>query len=119
MKTSVMCYGGTLVIGIALATLAGCGGGQKDDGKAGAQGATTAPAIEKQKVPLVPKVEVADWCIEHGVPESKCTRCNSKLIADFKGKGDWCETHNLPKSQCIACDPELKAKLEALQPKTK
>ncbi len=24
-----------------------------------------------------------DWCGEHAVPESQCTRCNSSLIAAF------------------------------------
>jgi hypothetical protein len=63
------------------------------------------------------KVEEADWCAEHGVPESVCTRCNPKLIADFKEKGDWCKEHNLPESQCIKCDPSLKEKFEAMAPK--
>lgn len=59
----------------------------------------------------------ADWCAEHGVPESICTRCNTKLIAEFKQKGDWCKEHNLPESQCIECNPELKEKFEAMKPK--
>lgn len=65
----------------------------------------------------VTKVDEADWCAEHGVPESVCTRCNPKLIADFKQNGDWCKEHNLPESQCIQCDPSLKEKLEAMAPK--
>ena len=62
------------------------------------------------------QAEEAEWCAEHGVPESICTRCHPKLIADFKQKGDWCKDHNLPKSQCIQCDPGIKAKLEAMKP---
>ena len=58
-----------------------------------------------------------DWCAEHGVPESICTRCNPNLIASFKQKGDWCKEHNLPESQCIACNPDLKAKFETMAPK--
>ncbi|QOJ14136.1 MAG: hypothetical protein HRU75_05595 [Planctomycetia bacterium] len=58
-----------------------------------------------------------DWCAEHGVPESICTRCNKKLIAEFKKKGDWCKEHDLPESQCILCNPELKEKFEAMKPK--
>lgn len=49
-----------------------------------------------------------DWCGEHQVPESQCTRCNSKLIAAFKASGDWCAEHGLPESQCLICNPNLK-----------
>jgi hypothetical protein len=49
-----------------------------------------------------------DWCEEHQVPESQCTRCNAQLIAAFKATGDWCEEHGLPESQCLKCNPELK-----------
>lgn len=48
-----------------------------------------------------------DWCGEHGVPESQCTRCHEELIAAFKATGDWCDEHGLPKSQCKSCDPGL------------
>lgn len=49
-----------------------------------------------------------DWCGEHQVPESQCTRCNPDLIAAFKATGDWCEEHGMPESQCLACNPDLK-----------
>jgi len=49
-----------------------------------------------------------DWCGEHQVPESQCTRCNAKLIAAFKATGDWCAEHGLPESQCLVCNPDLK-----------
>lgn len=49
-----------------------------------------------------------DWCDEHQVPESQCTRCNPELAAAFKATGDWCEEHGLPESQCLKCNPELK-----------
>lgn len=49
-----------------------------------------------------------DWCGEHLVPESQCTRCNPDLVAAFKATGDWCEEHGMPESQCLACNPELK-----------
>lgn len=61
--------------------------------------------------------EIPDWCAEHGVPESICTRCNKKLIAEFKQKGDWCKEHNVPESQCIECNPELAEKFAAMAPK--
>ena len=47
----------------------------------------------------------ADWCGEHAVPESQCTRCDPSLVAAFKATGDWCAEHGLPESQCVACDP--------------
>jgi hypothetical protein len=49
-----------------------------------------------------------DWCGEHQVPESQCTRCNPDLIAAFKATNDWCEEHGLPESQCLVCNPDLK-----------
>ncbi|MFW6161630.1 MAG: efflux RND transporter periplasmic adaptor subunit [Planctomycetota bacterium] len=55
----------------------------------------------------------ADWCDEHGVPESACTRCNPALVAQFKADGDWCAEHALPESHCEACNPGARAALEA------
>lgn len=49
-----------------------------------------------------------DWCGEHQVPESLCTRCNASLIPAFKATGDWCAEHGLPESQCLLCNPDLK-----------
>ncbi|MFH1741626.1 MAG: efflux RND transporter periplasmic adaptor subunit [bacterium] len=49
-----------------------------------------------------------DWCEEHEVPESGCTRCNPSLIDIFKEKGDWCAGHNVPESQCAICNPGCK-----------
>lgn len=49
-----------------------------------------------------------DWCDEHQVQETMCTRCDPSLIPAFKTAGDWDEKHGLPKSQCLKCDPTLK-----------
>jgi hypothetical protein len=49
----------------------------------------------------------ADWCGEHEVPESLCTRCNPTLVAAFQATGDWCAEHGLPESQCRICNPNL------------
>ena len=49
-----------------------------------------------------------DWCGEHQVPESQCTRCNPDLVPAFKATGDWCQEHGLPESQCLKCNPDLK-----------
>lgn len=48
-----------------------------------------------------------DWCAEHQVPESQCTRCNPSLAAAFQATGDWCAEHGLPESQCRTCNPGL------------
>lgn len=58
-----------------------------------------------------------DWCAEHGVPESVCTRCKASLIPAFKAKKDWCSEHSMPESQCVACNPELAAKFKAMAPR--
>jgi hypothetical protein len=49
-----------------------------------------------------------DWCVEHNVAESQCTRCDKALIPVFKATGDWCQKHGLPNSQCVKCNPKLK-----------
>lgn len=72
---------------------------------------------DSTKTAAVAKTDEGDWCAEHGVPESVCTKCHPKLIAGFKRKGDWCKEHNVPESQCIQCDPSLKEKFEAMAPK--
>jgi cobalt-zinc-cadmium efflux system membrane fusion protein len=48
-----------------------------------------------------------DWCVEHRVPESECTKCNPSLIPAFKAKGDWCNEHQLPESHDRICHPGL------------
>lgn len=49
-----------------------------------------------------------DWCDEHQVPESQCTKCHPELIPAFKATSDWCEEHQMPESQCRKCKPDLK-----------
>jgi hypothetical protein len=98
------------VLTLALAAAA-CGDARTPPEPAAAQ---TAPA--QPRAPIVPVRKAADWCAEHGVPESVCTRCNDELVAGFKAKGDWCAKHGLPTSQCVACDPSLEAKLRAAAP---
>ena len=50
-------------------------------------------------------VASADWCAGHGVPESKCTKCNPSLIEQYKKAGDWCAGHGFPESVCPICNP--------------
>lgn len=65
-------------------------------------------SAEQKPVAAVAPGSYEDWCDEHGVPESQCTRCNPSLTAAFKATGDWCEEHGMPESQCLACNPDLK-----------
>ena len=108
---------GCVAFSMIVAGVLGVGGCGKSDAGKTASG-TKAPvrqtgAAEQPKAPLIPKTEIADWCKEHGVPESVCTKCNTALIAQFKEKGDWCKEHDAPESQCFACHPELEAKFAA------
>ncbi|UCE58257.1 MAG: efflux RND transporter periplasmic adaptor subunit [Phycisphaerales bacterium] len=57
-----------------------------------------------------------NWCAEHGVPESVCTRCDPTLIARFKNANDWCTEHGLPESQCTICNPKVREEFAALRP---
>lgn len=50
--------------------------------------------------------EVNDWCAEHGIAESACTKCDPTLIAKFKEAGDYCTKHGFPESQCPLCKQE-------------
>ena len=54
------------------------------------------------------EVDMSDWCAEHAVPESVCTKCHPQLIDGFKAKGDWCAEHDLPESHCRLCNPGIK-----------
>lgn len=84
-----------------------------------ASSACSKPAPEEKQAPatVAPAQHAAanvkpgsheDWCAEHAVPESQCTRCNTALVAAFKATGDWCAEHGLPESQCLKCNPNLK-----------
>jgi hypothetical protein len=68
----------------------------------------TAQQTAEHAGPEVVPGSYEDWCGEHAVPESQCTRCNPELIAAFKATGDWCDEHGLPESQCLACNPDIK-----------
>lgn len=72
-----------------------------------AQGAPGAPGKGHAPAGVKPGSH-EDWCAEHAVPESQCTRCSPDLIPAFKATGDWCAEHGLPESQCLKCNPDLK-----------
>ena len=71
-----------------------------------------APEAPEPERAVVPDVEGehsaadADWCAGHGLPESKCTKCNPELVAGFKAAGDWCVEHGFPESACPVCNPQ-------------
>lgn len=97
----------------ALVSLALCACDKKSDPPPAAEKpATAAPAAAAEEPihahPGAKPGSYEDWCGEHQVPESLCTRCNASLIAAFKATDDWCEEHGLPESQCLTCNPELK-----------
>ena len=69
---------------------------------------TASPEATGHGVPGAEPGSHEDWCGEHQVAESQCTRCNATLIPVFKASDDWCDTHGLPESQCLACNPDLK-----------
>lgn len=96
-----------LTLSLGLAT--GC---SKDEGSKKAEPAEKAadkqPATDKGHAPAgVKPGSHEDWCAEHAVPESQCTRCNADLIPAFKATNDWCAEHGLPESQCKLCNPQL------------
>lgn len=95
--------------GAVLIALVAIGCDSKTPAPQGSDSAQSAPSAEPFK-PLLQKTEIIDWCREHGVPESVCTRCNASLIDGFKAKTDWCNEHGLPESQCFTCHPELQKK---------
>jgi hypothetical protein len=88
---------------------AGCGGQGAPSRTAGTDSATTttAPAAGGHAAGIVPG-SWEDWCAEHGVPETQCTRCDPSLIPAFQAANDWDPEHGLPMSQCTIHDPNLK-----------
>lgn len=100
-------------IAVAAAVLAAVGVGCKKDAPPSAD-SKPASTVNNNNVSAKPTSSVApgsheDWCEEHGVPESQCTKCNPDLIPAFKASGDWCKEHEVPESQCTKCDPKRKA----------
>jgi hypothetical protein len=108
-----MLKGNAWLIALAIITAAvatGCS--KRDQATARAPEASNAPATTPEAgsghaAGIVPG-SYEDWCDEHQVQETMCTRCDASLIPAFKAAGDWDEKHGLPKSQCLKCDPTLK-----------
>lgn len=87
-----------------LLIFAGCG--LKSDGPP----STPTPGSGKEIKPEPEENDHGWWCNEHGVKESECSMCSSKVAKAFQAKGDWCKEHNRAKSQCFICDPSLREK---------
>lgn len=98
---------------LALVLAGGCDKAPEAQDKPGAAPQAAESKVRPATQPLVPVVQVADWCKEHAMPESVCVQCNDSLAAGFKAKGDWCKEHSKPESQCFECHPELKEKFAA------
>jgi len=90
---------------VVLALIAGCGKGADRSDTTGAKKSGGEP---KHAAADVVPGSYEDWCGEHGVAESVCTRCDPSLVAAFKATNDWCAEHGLPESQCLQCNPDLK-----------
>lgn len=103
MTTTPFMKAAIITLPFVLALLTGCGG------KSGAEAGSgqDAPGARHAETGAIPGSH-ADWCAEHAVPESKCTRCDASLVAAFKATKDWCGEHGLPESQCLDCNPDLK-----------
>lgn len=93
----------TITLAASLLILGAC---DKKDAASGAP-ASASEANNHAAATVVPG-SYEDWCGEHAVPESQCTKCNPKLVAAFKATGDWCKEHGLPESQCLQCNPGVK-----------
>ena len=100
-------------VAVAACFVAGCGGSgtssdAKSAGEPAATRAATPPAGDGHAATGVVPGSYEDWCEEHQVPESQCTRCDPSLIPAFQAANDWDAAHGLPMSQCTIHDPNLK-----------
>lgn len=91
---------------LLLATLVACGGSSEPAASSPAHTPELAASSGHAAAGVTPGSH-EDWCGEHAVPESQCTRCNPELVPAFKATGDWCEEHGLPESHCLVCNPDI------------
>lgn len=85
---------GVIALGLALLATA-CKDRETPTAPATTMAAPRAPAL----------ADSADWCAEHAVPESMCSKCNPRLVDRFQRAGDWCAEHGYPESVCPLCNP--------------
>lgn len=111
MRTLNLLY---VILAILAAGLPACSRSQSESQETGTTPKSTpsrTEATQGDPTPAGAQVKPGsyeDWCEEHGVQETMCTRCNPELIAAFKATADWCEEHGIPESQCRQCNPDLK-----------
>lgn len=98
----------SIVLALCLTFTMACSGSGDSTQKASAEANPTTTAANQHASKDVKPGSHEDWCGEHAVPESQCTRCNPDLIPAFKATKDWCDEHGLPESQCEKCNPGLK-----------
>ena len=103
--TARVCVIGLLVLFVLASASCSRGGSDEHGGK---PSSGISSESERHAQPAAKPGSYEDWCEEHQVPESQCTRCNHDLVAAFKATGDWCDEHGLPESQCTKCNPDLK-----------
>lgn len=90
------------LISLVLVAFAGCDEAPQAQ-RSGVEERVDSPAAQ---VPTRPqRADASDWCGEHGVPESMCTKCHPELAAKFKAAGDFCAEHGFPESVCPKCNP--------------
>ena len=111
---------GVVILSAVILFAFGCGQPRPEEAGQKSRPTAPAPAAEPKRAALAPAPgpehaaagvkpgSYEDWCEEHQVPESQCTRCNPALTPAFKATGDWCEEHGVPESQCTRCNPNLK-----------
>jgi len=92
---------------LLVAALVGCTGSSEPSASSNTSASTSTRTPSEHAAADAEPGSHEDWCGEHGVPESQCTRCNPDLIPAFKATGDWCDEHGLPDSQCTTCSPDL------------
>lgn len=107
MKTPVL-----LVAIFGASLVCGCGNEAARSGSPSADATVGAPVTPPSgaghaAADVVPG-SYDDWCAEHEVPETQCTRCDPSLIPAFQAANDWDAEHGLPMSQCTIHDPNLK-----------
>lgn len=106
MRT-VLSLSGMLAI---LLIAAGCGSGTQTQATNGESAKAAAPPSGEGHAVVADIVpgSYEDWCDEHQVPETQCSRCDPSLIPAFQAANDWDAEHGLPMSQCTIHDPNLK-----------
>jgi hypothetical protein len=96
-----------LILSLALGVNVGCSKEERRPGATAPAKADRSTTTPEHAPAGVEPGSYEDWCEEHQVPESQCTRCNPDLIPAFKATNDWCPEHGVPESQCKICNPEI------------